>query len=137
MENEERNKRLLIALSITAIALIIAALIIMFVLKETNLAIALILIALAISNYDKRLSPKIRLGSVAGGFLGAIGFLGTSIMHTFFIKPPYPPSDPSLNLISDIFWGCAIVGSTCFGIASILSLFQILRLYKNDQHISE
>lgn len=137
MENEERNKRVLIALSITAIALIIAALIIMFVLKETNLAIALILIALAISNYDKRLSPKIRLGSVAGGLLGAIGFLGTSIMHTFFIKPPYPPSDPSLNLISDIFWGCAIVGSTCFGIASILSLFHILRLYKNDQHISE
>ena len=137
MENEERNKRVLIALSITAIALIIAALIIMFVLKETNLAIALILIALAISNYDKRLSPKIRLGSVAGGFLGAIGFLGTRIMHTFFFFFPYPPSDPSLNLISDIFWGCAIVGSTCFGIASILSLFHILRLYKNDQHISE
>ena len=118
-------------------ALIIAALIIMFVFKETNLAFALILIALTISNYDKRLSPKIRLGSVAGGILGAIGFLGASIMHAFFIKPPYPPSDPSLNLISDIFWGCAIVGSTCFAIAGILSLFQILRLNKNDQHISE
>ena len=118
-------------------ALIIAALIIMFVLKETNLAIALMLIALTISNYDKRISPKIRLGSVAGGILGAIGFLGTSIMHAFFIKPPYPPSDPSLNLISDIFWGCAIVGSTCFGIAGIFSIFQILRLNKNDQHISE
>ena len=111
-------------------ALIIAALIIMFVLKETNLAFALILIALTISNYDKRLSSKIRLGSVAGGILGAIGFLGASIMHAFFIKPPYPPSDPSLNLISDIFWGCAIVGAICFGIASILSIPQIWRLYK-------
>lgn len=118
-------------------ALIIAALIIMFALKETNLAFALILIAFTISSYDKRLSPKIRLGIVVGGILGAIGFLGISIMYAFFIKPPYPPSDPSLNLISDIFYGCAIVGSACFAIATILSFPQIMRLYKNDQHISE
>lgn len=111
-------------------ALVIAGLIIMFVMKETNLAMALLIAALTVNSYDKQLSPKTRLGIVAGGILSAIGFLGASIMYAFFIKPPYPPSDPSLNLISDIFWGCAIVGAICFGIASILSIPQIWRLYK-------